>query len=124
MQISTGSNDRNARFLIILITRPKDFRYLVPHPIFMENTEQGKAEKAFKNFGKRLDDFIVEVNEASDHLQKEFKSRFEELKESAEELKKQAKDKERWKEVEASLKKAGEQLNTAFKAAFKKKEGQ
>lgn len=90
----------------------------------MENTEQGKAEKAFKNFGKRLDDFMVEVNEASDHLQKKFKSRFEELKESAEELKKQAKDKERWKEVEASLKKAGEQLNNAFKAAFKKKEGQ
>lgn len=92
----------------------------------MENTDQqGKAEKAFKNFGKRLDDFMVEVNEASEHLQKEFKSRFEELKESAEELKEQAKDKERWKEVEASLKKAGEQLNNAFKAAFtKKKESQ
>jgi hypothetical protein len=91
----------------------------------MENTEQqGKAEKAFKNFGKRLDDFMVEVNEAGDNLQKELKSRFEELKESAEELKKQAKDKERWKEVEASLKKAGEQLNNAVKAAFTKKENQ
>lgn len=92
----------------------------------MENKEErGKAEKAFKNFGKRLDDFVVEVNEASEHLQKELKSRFEELKESAEELKKQAKDKERWKEVEANLKKAGEQLNNAFKAAFtKKKESQ
>lgn len=89
----------------------------------MENTEdQGKAEKAFKNFGKRLDDFVVELNEAGDRVQKEFKDRFEELKDSAEKLKDQAKNKERWKEVEDSLKKAGDQMNNAFKAAFKKKE--
>lgn len=89
----------------------------------MENTEdQGKAEKAFKNFGKRLDDFVVELNEAGDRVQKEFKDRFEELKDSAEKLKDETKNKERWKEVEESLKKAGEQLNNAVKAAFKKKE--
>ncbi len=91
----------------------------------MENTEdQGKAEKAFKNFGKRLDDFVVELNQAGDRVQKEFKDRFEELKDSAEKLKDETKNKERWKEVEDSLKKAGEQLNNAFKAAFKKKESQ
>lgn len=101
------------------------FRYLGVQPNVMENNEQqGSAEKAFKNFGKRLDDFMVEVSEAKEHLQKELKSRFEELKESAEEIKKQAKDKERWKEVEASLKKAGEELNNAVKSAFKKKESQ
>jgi hypothetical protein len=91
----------------------------------MENTEdQGKAEKTFKNFGKRIDEFVVELNEAGDRLQKEFKDRFEELKDSAEKLKDEAKNKERWKEVEASLKKAGEEMNNAFKAAFKKKENQ
>ncbi len=89
----------------------------------MENTnDQGKAENAFKNFGKRIDDFVIELNEAGDRLQKEFKDRLEELKESAERLQKEAKNKERWKEVEANLKKAGEELNNAFKAAFKKKE--
>lgn len=91
----------------------------------MENKdEQGKAEKAFKSFGKRIDEFVVELNEAGDRMQKEFKDRFEELKDSAEKLKDEAKNKERWKEVEASLKKAGEEMNNAFKAAFKKKEGQ
>lgn len=91
----------------------------------MENTEdEGKAEKAFKNFGKRLDDFVVELNEAGDRLQKEFKDRFEELKDSAEKLKDETKNKERWKEVEASLKKASDELGNAFKAAFKKKENQ
>lgn len=89
----------------------------------MENTEeQGKAEKAFKSFGKRVDEFVVELNEAGERLQKEFKDRLEELKDSAEKLKDEAKNKERWREVEDSLKKAGEDLNNAFKAAFKKKE--
>ncbi len=91
----------------------------------MENTEeQGKAEKAFKSFGKRVDEFVVELNQAGERLQKEFKERFEELKDSAEKLKEEAKNKERWREVEDSLKKAGEDLNNAFKAAFKKKENQ
>lgn len=88
-----------------------------------KNTEdQGKAERTFKNFGKRIDEFVVELNEASERLQKEFKSRFEELKDSAEKLKDEAKNKERWKEVEDSLKKASDELGNAFKAAFKKKE--
>jgi phosphoglycerate-specific signal transduction histidine kinase len=89
----------------------------------MENTEdQGKAEKAFKSFGKRVDEFVVELNEAGERLQKEFKDRLDELKDSASKLEQEAKNKERWKEVEANLKKAGEELNNAFKAAFKKKE--
>lgn len=89
----------------------------------MENTdEQGKAEKAFKNFGKRIDDFVVELKEAGGRMEKEFKDRFEELKDSAENLKDKAKNKERWKEVEDSLKKASDELGNAFKAAFKKKE--
>jgi hypothetical protein len=89
----------------------------------MENKEDsGKAEKMFKTFGKRVDDFMVELQEAGERLNKEFEGRFEELKDSAEKIKKEAKNKERWKEVEDSLKKAGEELNRAVKAAFKKKE--
>ena len=88
----------------------------------MENKEDsGKAEKLFKNFGKKVDQFMVELNEAGDRLSKEFEGRYEELKDSAEKLQKEAKNKERWKEVEQSLKKAGEELNRAVKAAFKKR---
>jgi hypothetical protein len=87
----------------------------------MEKQEDsGKAENLFKNFGKKVDAFMAELNEAGTRLNKEFESRFEELKDSAEKLKKEAKNKERWKEVEDSLKKAGDELNRAVKAAFKK----
>jgi len=87
----------------------------------METNEEGKAEKKFKNFGKRIDDFMVEFNEAGGKLQKEFQTKYEELKVSAEKLKKEVENKERWKEVEDSLKKAGDELGKAFEAAFKSK---
>ena len=52
---------------------------------------------------------------------KEFQEKFEELKVSAEKLKNEAENKERWKEVETSLKKAGEEFSRAFKTAFSKR---
>lgn len=88
----------------------------------METNEQGKAEKAFTSFGKKVDDFVVELGEAGERLNKEFQQKYEELKVSAEKLRKEAENKERWKEVEDSLKKAGDELSRAFKAAFSKKE--
>ena len=88
----------------------------------METNDEGKAEKAFKGFGKKVDGFIEELGEAGERLQKEFQTKFEDLKVSAEKLKKEAENKERWKEVEDSLKKAGDELGNAFKAAFTKKE--
>ncbi len=89
----------------------------------MEKQEDsGKAEKLFKNFGKKVDAFMEELNEAGGRLNKEFENRYEELKDSAEKLRDEAKNKERWKEVEQSLKKAGDELNRAVKAAFKKRE--
>lgn len=85
---------------------------------------EGTADKAFKNFGKKMDQFMAELNEAGEKLSKEFEQKYQDLRQSAEKLKKEANDKERWKEVEASLKKAGQELENAVKAAFrKKKEG-
>ncbi|MDL5048804.1 hypothetical protein QQ054_22585 [Oscillatoria amoena NRMC-F 0135] len=69
-----------------------------------------------------MDQFMAELNEAGEKLNKEFEGKFEELKQAAEKLKKEANDKQRWKEVEASLKKAGAELENAVKAAFKKKQ--
>lgn len=87
----------------------------------MEPKEAGKNEKSFKTFGQKVDLFMEELNEAGEKLQKEFEEKFEELKETAEKLKQEAESKERWKEVEANLKKAADELSNAFKAAFKKR---
>jgi hypothetical protein len=43
---------------------------------------------------------------------------------AGERLKSEAENKERWKEVEASLKKAGEEFEKAMKAAFSKRTNQ
>ena len=84
--------------------------------------EEGKAENLLKNFGKKVDKFLEELDEAGGKLNKEFEGKYEELKQAAEKLKKEAENKDRWKEVEESLKKAGKELENAVKAAFKKKQ--
>lgn len=88
----------------------------------METTNEGKAERAFKKFGKKVDEFLADLDETGEKFQKDFNEKYEELKKSAEKLKKESESKERWKEVEESLKKASEELNKAFKAAFKRRE--
>jgi hypothetical protein len=88
----------------------------------MESQEEGKGEKTFKTFGKKVDDFMAELTEAAGKLEKEFQLKYEELKVSAEKMKKEAENKERWKDVEQNLKKAGEELKSAFNNAFKKSE--
>ena len=88
----------------------------------METNDEGKAEKSFRNFGRKVDGFIQEFQEAADKLEKEFKEKYEELKVSAEKIKKEAENKERWQEVEQNLKKAGDEVANAFRAAFKKKD--
>jgi lysyl-tRNA synthetase class I len=88
----------------------------------METNEEGKAEKFFKDFGKKMDQFLVELKDAGTRVEADMQSKYDELKVAAEKLKKEAENKERWKEVESSLKKAGSELENAFKTAFKKKE--
>ena len=88
----------------------------------MEAKEEGKAEMFFKEFGKRLDRFMVEAKEAGTRVEADLQKKYDELKAAAEKLKTEAENKERWKEVEEGLKKAGEELDKAFKAAFKKRD--
>ena len=78
--------------------------------------KNGTSEQFFREFGKRLDAFAAEVKNAGTKVESEMRDRFEELKKTAEEFRKE----ERWKDVEASLKKAGTELENAFKAAFRK----
>ena len=88
----------------------------------METNNEGKTEKTFKNFGRKVDGFLEELNEASERLQKEFREKYDDLKVTAEKVKKESKNEERWKDVEDSLKKASDELGNAFKAAFKKRD--
>ena len=88
----------------------------------MEPNQEGRNEKKFKNFGKKVDDFMADLNGASERLQKEFKEKLEDLKVTAEKIKKESENKDRWREVEESLKKASDELANAFRAAFKKRD--
>ncbi|MBS1487640.1 MAG: hypothetical protein JST43_08620 [Bacteroidetes bacterium] len=87
----------------------------------MEETKEGSSEKFFKEFGKKMDQFAKELKEAGARAEVDLQKKYEEVKAAAQKLKTEAKNKERWKEVETSLKKAGDELENAFKAAFKKK---
>jgi len=88
----------------------------------MEANQEGKSEKFFKDFGKKIDQFLRELRETGDRAEVELKQKFEELKKAAEKLKKEAGGKELGKEIEDGLKKAGQELEGDFKAAFKKKD--
>jgi hypothetical protein len=90
--------------------------------LVMETNQEGKAEKFFKEFGKKMDQFLAELKDAGTRAETDMQLKYEELKVAAEKLRKEAENKERWKEVESSLKKAGSELENAFKSAFKKKE--
>lgn len=85
-------------------------------------TNEGSAEKFLKDFGKKMDQFAQELKEAGARAEVDLQKKYEELKVAAQKLKTEAQKKERWQEVEASLKKAGEELENAFKAAFRKKD--
>ena len=87
----------------------------------MEENKEGSAEKFFRDFGKKMDQFAQELKEAGSRAEVDLQKKYEEGKATAQKLKAEAENKERWKEVETSLKKAGEELENAFKAAFKKK---
>src|SRR5689334_19869094 len=87
-----------------------------------EANQQGKAEKFLKDFGKKLDKFVAEVKDAGNRAEVDAQKKYQELKEAAERFKKEAQNKERWKEVEDGLTKAGKEMEAAFKAAFKKRE--
>jgi predicted translin family RNA/ssDNA-binding protein len=87
----------------------------------METKQEGNAEKFFSDFGKKLDKFMVELKDAGNRVETDMRKKYDELKVSAEKFQKDAKNKKRWKELETNLKKAGEDLEKALLAAFKKK---
>ena len=44
----------------------------------MEANQEGKAEKFFKDFGKKLDQFLVEAKDAGTRVESDLKKKYEE----------------------------------------------
>jgi hypothetical protein len=57
----------------------------------MDGEYKGKKEEAFRNLGKKIDNFLEEFNEAKERLERDFASKFEELKASADKIGKKLK---------------------------------
>jgi hypothetical protein len=87
----------------------------------METNEPGNTEKFFTEFGKKFDQFMIELKDASNRMESDLKKRYEELRQAAERISKEARDKQKWKDIEADLKRAGKEMEEALKSAFKKK---
>ena len=43
----------------------------------MEANQEGKAEKFFKDFGKKLDQFLVEAKDAGTRVESDLKKKYE-----------------------------------------------
>jgi predicted nuclease with TOPRIM domain len=89
----------------------------------MGRKPEGNAEKMFKTFGKKVDAFISELNEAKGNSSEEFKSRLEELKKSKESLEEKFKEfrednKDKWDDVQSELERAGQEFKKAVNNLF------
>lgn len=87
----------------------------------METNQEGNAEKFFKDFGKKLDQFMVELKDAGNRVELDLKKKFEELKIASEKLSQDEENKKRWEELQNGLKRAGKELEDTLKTVFKKK---
>ena len=87
----------------------------------METNQEGNAEKFFKDFGKKLDQFMVELKDAGNRVEIDLRKKYEELKVASEKLSQDAENKKRWEELQNGLKRAGKELEDTLKTVFKKK---
>jgi len=89
----------------------------------MGRNPEGNAEKMFKRFGKNVDSFITELNDASSNNSVEFKERLDELKKTKDTLGdkfKEFKDenKDKWDDVQTELERAGQEFKKAVNNLF------
>ncbi len=93
----------------------------------MGRKPEGKAEKSFKNLGKKLDRLIEELKDYKEKFKDEYSDQIDELKRNRETLEKEIrdfKDSDRWDVVEEKMEKAANEIRDAFKTAFKKKDSE
>lgn len=89
----------------------------------MGRKPEGKAEKLFKNLGKKIDQLIGDVKKGAEDPA--IKDRFEELKRTGDKLKSEFEHlkndhKDILDDLDSSFEKAGNEIRKAFSSAFKK----
>ena len=89
----------------------------------MGRKPEGNAEKMFKNFGKKVDSFIIELKDAKENSGEEFQQRLDELKKSKDSLEEKFNDfrennKDKWEEVQTELERAGQEFKKAVNNLF------
>ncbi|MEN8247698.1 MAG: hypothetical protein ABFS32_02100 [Bacteroidota bacterium] len=89
----------------------------------MGRNPEGNAEKMFKNFGKKVDSFILELKEAKGNSSEEFQQRLDELKKSKDSLEEKFKEfreenKDKWDDVQSELERAGQEFKKAVNNLF------
>ena len=87
---------------------------------------EGKAEKTFKNLGRKLDDMMKDLDELKESLKNKYGDHWEEINRSKTRVEQEIdefkeKHKERFEEAERNLEKAGREIKNAFEAIFAKK---
>ena len=90
----------------------------------MDKKEHGKAEKAFKEMGARIDELIEDLKKVKGQAKDEFGDRIEELKKNRDTIEgefRKVREDDRWKEVQTNLENAGKEIRKAFEAAFSKR---
>ncbi|MTI20200.1 hypothetical protein E1176_04135 [Fulvivirga sp. RKSG066] len=93
----------------------------------MGRPPEGQAERMFKQFGKKIDQLLKDLDQATDKAKEDYADRFEELKRNKESLKKEfgefrEKNKGRWDELDKGFEKAGREIKDAFSKAFSSKD--
>ena len=90
----------------------------------MGRKPEGKTEKAFKKFGKQIDEMIVDLKNLKNKAKDEYSDQVDELKRNGETLKEEfgkLNEKDKWDEVGDRLESAGKEVKEAFKRAFSSK---
>lgn len=92
----------------------------------MGRKPEGKAEKMFKNLGKKVDKLLVDIDDAKGKAKVEYADQIDELKKNGQQLKTELgnfKDKHQDKldDIEEKLEKVTKDVKKAFESAFSKK---
>ena len=90
----------------------------------MGRKPEGKAEKSFKHFGKRIDSIIEDLKKLKEQAKEKYPNEYEEIKRNKAKLKDEWDEfssDERWSEAVKKVESAGKELAEAIKVVFKGK---
>ena len=87
---------------------------------------EGKAEKKFRDLGKKLDQMLEDLNELKDNISHKYGDRWEEINRNKDKMEEELhqfreRNKERFEEAETYLERAGSEIKKAFETIFSRK---